>query len=402
MARARFQEGRLGVEGKGSRAHYFVRFRVYLADGKAIQKKVTIGLVSKLSKREATKQKAAIVAKETSQLPEVLAGQRGEMSFESFYQDRFLPLKANWSKAHHKNFIWQMDNYVLPKFGKLAVADVDKVMVQSHLNSLCPKYSKSSIRHVREKLVTVFEEAVEQEFIGRNPAKKTVIPTTARDPKTPVMTLEQLIQLIDSINNVRDKAIFLVGTFCAPRTSEVFGLSWRQFHQSAEGELDENYFLIDQIGYDGEILHTTKTKASKAKVHIGPMTLAAILKLRSEAKDTSPDALLFGSTNKNGRSKKGAPMSAGAWLTKRIQPIADALGIPFKVNFRATRRTASTLVQEHGHSLGSAQGFLRHASPNTTAGHYTISIPENVKLAVNDYEERVFAARKTPKLVRVK
>jgi hypothetical protein len=138
MARARFQEGRLGVEGKGSRAHYFVRFRVYLADGKAVQKKVTIGLVSKLSKREATKQKAAIVAKETSQLPEVLAGQRGEMSFESFYQDRFLPLKANWSKAHHKNFIWQMDNYVLPKFGKLAVADVDKVMVQSHLNSLCP------------------------------------------------------------------------------------------------------------------------------------------------------------------------------------------------------------------------------------------------------------------------
>lgn len=51
MARARFQEGRLGVEGKGSRAHYFVRFRVYLADGKAVQKKVTIGLVSKLSGR---------------------------------------------------------------------------------------------------------------------------------------------------------------------------------------------------------------------------------------------------------------------------------------------------------------------------------------------------------------
>jgi integrase len=402
MARSRFQEGTLGVEGKGNRAHYFVRFRVYLADGSSARKKVTVGLVSKLSKREANKQKAAIVARETSQLPEVLAEQRGEMSFERFYHDRFLPLKADWSKAHHKNFTWQMDNYVLPKFGKLAISDVDKVMVQSHLNSLCPKYSRSSIRHVREKLVTVFEEAVDQEFISKNPAKKTVIPTAARAPKKPIMTVEQLIQLIDGINNVRDRAIFLVGTFCAPRTSEVFGLSWKQFHQSAEGEPVENYFLIDQIGYDGEILHTTKTEASKAKVHIGPMTLAAILKLRAEAKDTSPDALLFGSTNKNGRSKKGAPMSAGAWLTKRVQPIADALGIPFKVNFRATRRTACTLVQEHGHSLASAQGFLRHASPGTTADVYTITVPESVKLAVNDYEERVFAARKTPKLVRVK
>lgn len=95
-------------------------------------------------------------------------------------------------------------------------------------------------------------------------------------------------------------------------------------------------------------------------------------------------------------------MSGGIWLRRRIQPIADALGIPFKVNFRVTRRTAATLVQEHGHSLASAQGFLRHSTPNTTAGVYTQQIPESVKRAVNDYEERVFAARKKPKLTLVK
>jgi len=396
MSRARFQEGTLGVEGKGTRKHYFVRFRVYLADGTSKQKKITIGLFSEMSKREANKEKAAIVARETSQLPAVLQGQRGEMLFEDFYKDRFLPLKAGWSKAHRKNFTWQMDNYVLPKFGKLRVSDVDKVMVQSHLNSLCPAYAKSSIRHVREKLVTVFEEAIEQGSITRNPAKKTVIPTDARPAKQPTMTLAQLIQLIDAITDVRDRAIFLVGTFCAPRTSEVFGLSWKQFHQDADGQ---TYFMIDQIAYDGEIIQTTKTEASKARVHIGPITLAAILKVHSEAKDTSPDALLFASTNKNGRSKKGAPMSAGIWLTKRIQPLADGLGIPFKVNFRVTRRTAATLVQEHGHSLASAQGFLRHSSPNTTAGVYTKSIPESVILAVDDYEQRVLAARKPPLLL---
>jgi hypothetical protein len=38
-----------------------------------------------------------------------------------------------------------------------------------------------------------------------------------------------------------------------------------------------------------------------------------------------------------------------------------------------------------------------------TGKKYSISIPENVKLAVNDYEARVFAARtKKPKLVRIK
>jgi hypothetical protein len=65
----RFQEGTLGIEGKGSTAHYYTRFRVYDADGKSKRKQVTIGLVSKMSKREATKQKAQIVTQQTSQLP---------------------------------------------------------------------------------------------------------------------------------------------------------------------------------------------------------------------------------------------------------------------------------------------------------------------------------------------
>jgi integrase len=96
-------------------------------------------------------------------------------------------------------------------------------------------------------------------------------------------------------------------------------------------------------------------------------------------------------------------MYADTWLQKKIQPIAKALGVKFHVNFRATRRTASTLVQENGDSLASAQSLLRHASPHTTAAVYTKPIPESVKVAVNSYEDRVFAARpKPPKLERVK
>jgi len=402
VARARFQEGTLLITGSGPRAKYCVKYRVYDTEGGSVQKKGTIGLVSQMSKRAATKKKAEIVTKGTSQLPEPVGdGNKADMTFERFYQDRFLVLKANWSKAHHKNFMWQMDNYVLPKFGSMAIGTIDKVMVQAALNGLSPRYSKSTIRHVREKLVAVLEEAVEQEFINRNPAKKSTIPTEARAPKQPILTEKQLISLIDKIPDAKDKALFLVGTFCAPRTSEAFGLSWRQFHHSEE--TGEAYFMIDQIAFEGEILDTTKNKASKAKVHIGPRTLAAVLQLQKESKDTSPDALIFGSTNKNGRAKKGAPMSPGIWLRKRIQPIADALGIPFKVNFRATRRTAATLVQENGDSLATAQAFLRHSSPNTTAGVYSKPIPEAVKRAVNAYEERVYAARPAkPKLTRVK
>jgi integrase len=401
MARARFQEGSLIIVGAGSKARYCVQYRIYDVAGKSRFKKESIGLVSKMSKREANKKKAEIVSRGTSQLPEPVGGNKADMTFETFYRERFLILKANWSKAHRKNSIWQMDNYVLPRFGSLAIGSIDKVMVQAALNSLSPRYSKSTIRHVREKLVAVFEEAVEQEFINRNPAKKSTIPTEARAPKQPIITPEQLIQLIDKLTDARDKAIFLIGTFCAMRTSEVFGLSWKQFHHNkAKGE---SYLMIDQIAFEGEVLLTTKNDASEAKVPIGGRTLKAILQLQKELKDTSPDALLFGSTNKNGRSKVGAPMYPGIWLRKKIQPIADELGIPFRVNFRATRRTASTMVQDNGGSLATAQFLLRHASPGTTAAVYTKPVPESVKRAVKDYEDLVYASRvKKPKSLRAK
>jgi hypothetical protein len=77
MARIRYQEGTLEIEGKGLAAHYYTRFRIYDVDGNSRRKQVSIGLVSKLSRREANKRKAEIVAEQTSQLPKILAAQKG-------------------------------------------------------------------------------------------------------------------------------------------------------------------------------------------------------------------------------------------------------------------------------------------------------------------------------------
>jgi integrase len=398
MARARFQEGTLGIEGKGAAAHYYTRFRVYDVDGNSKRKQVTIGLVSKMSKREANKRKAEIVALQTSQLPAVLAAQKSEMLFETFYRERFLVMKSGWSEPHRQSFTFIMDRFVLPQFGTLAIGSIDKVQVQGRLNSLTPTYSQSTIKHVRTKMVEVFEEALEQEFINRNPASRTSIPSGAREPEQPILTEAQLIGIIDKLTDARDKAIFLTGTFCAMRTSEIFGLPWSNFCESDEE--GQRYFMVNQIAYRGQRYKRTKNDASKSRLPIGARTLAAILQWKKESPDTSPDALIFPSTNKNGRSKKGAPMSPGIWLQKKIHPIAEKLEVPFKVNFRATRRTAASMVQEHGAALATAQSFLRHASPNTTASVYSKPIPESVKVAVNSYEDLVYAARPKPATLR--
>lgn len=217
-----------------------------------------------------------------------------------------------------------MDTFVLPKFGDLPINGIDKVMVQARLN-LGPDYSQSTIKPVRTQMVEVFEEAVEQEFISRNPATKTNVPSSAREPPQPILSEEQLIGIIDKLTDARDKAIFLTGTFCAMRTSEVFGLPWKNFLHDEDGQ---SYFMVSQFAYRGKQFKRTKTDSSKERVPIGDRTLKAILQWHKECKDTSPNALIFPSTNKNGRSKKGAPMCPGIWLQKKIYTISDALGIP--------------------------------------------------------------------------
>jgi hypothetical protein len=67
----------------------------------------------------------------------------------------------------------------------------------------------------------------------------------------------------------------LPSTFCALRTSEAFGLPWRNFHYDEKKKTA--YFLIDQIAFEGEIFKRTKNAAGEAQVHIGPRTLKAVL-----------------------------------------------------------------------------------------------------------------------------
>jgi hypothetical protein len=217
MARSKFQEGSMFIEGEAAKRKYVTRFRVYDLDGGFIKKKVTLRLVSSLSKRDANRLRTEVVAKYTAQLPQATMANKAEMTFEKFYNERFLPLKTHWSEPHSESFKYVIDSFVLPKFGKLAISTIDKVMVQSRLNSLVPGYSESTISHVRRKMVEVFEEAVEQEYINRNPATKTKMPAGAREPEQPVLSEEQLIGIIDKLTDAKDKAIFLTGTFCAMR-----------------------------------------------------------------------------------------------------------------------------------------------------------------------------------------
>ena len=316
--------------------------------------------------------------------------ERPQVTLRQFYESRFLPLKVNWSEAYRSSFTNMVENRILPILGNVLLVAIDKLRCQILLNQMnSANYSGSYIRHARAALKDIFTEAVEQGYLLKSPARKLEIPKMAKKKESNIASEEQLLGLMERICDPKDKALFMVGVFCALRSSETFALPWRNYHPSSLS--GESYFFIDQIAYRGKIVRQVKTDASKARVPIPDMILPFLEAWRNQCLDTSPDALMFPSSRRDRRRDGGMAMWPGQWLKDKLHVHRETLGLPFNITFRVLRRTASSIIQ--GERLGTeadVQALLRHSSPSTTRDLYTKPITQNVKRAANSYAELVF------------
>ncbi len=116
--------------------------------------------------------------------------------------------------------------HVLPKFGKTLITKIDKIELQKHLNTLAESFSRSLVKKVLIQYRAIMEEAVEQELVVKNPARKLSMPPT-RKPCGRFLTLEEFDSLIANLE-FRDRLI--VRMFCAMglgfRPRELFALRW--------------------------------------------------------------------------------------------------------------------------------------------------------------------------------
>jgi hypothetical protein len=135
-----------------------------------------LGLKSELRKWEAEKLKE-IIERETGTLT---AKPDLNVTLSWFWQNRFLPLQVGWRDSTRNAVIYTMDRQVLPAFGNVPVANLRRFDLQTYLNNLAAKYSKTLVDKAKTWIRAVLEEVVEQEYLVKNPARKLTIPPTRR------------------------------------------------------------------------------------------------------------------------------------------------------------------------------------------------------------------------------
>ncbi len=115
------------------------------------------------------------------------------VTFEWFVNNRYLPLKeADWREetAKVKKHLIQTD--LVDTFGEARLENIDKFSLQTHLNRLAQTRSRDRVLQVRAYLQAIFAEAVDQDFIGKDPARTIKVPAHLKETDKTVLNWDQL------------------------------------------------------------------------------------------------------------------------------------------------------------------------------------------------------------------
>jgi integrase len=191
---------------------------------------VILGLRSQMSKGEA---REALQREITKQLGHAGSANRimndGSVTFSWFVNNRFIPLKeAVWKDetAKTKKLLIQRD--LTDVLGDVPLVNFDKFSLQLHLNKLASTRSKDRVLQMRAYLRDIFAEAVDQDFLVKDPARKVKVPSQLRDTDTTTLTWDQLRLALMELG-LRDRILLELDMTNALRPSELLAFRWKCF-----------------------------------------------------------------------------------------------------------------------------------------------------------------------------
>src|SRR3984957_5547156 len=337
---------------------------------------VVLGLKSQMKASEAREALERELTKQTGQTGPNAGRVMNDSSvtFGWFVRNRFFPLKeAHWKEktAKVKKLLIQQD--LIEEFEDVPLENFDKFTLQVHLNKLARTRSKDRVLQMRAYLRDIFAEAADQDFLGKDPARKVKVPSQQRDADKTILTWDQLRMALSELS-VRERLVLERDMTNALRPSELFGLRWKSFNQAA------STMCVTETVYKGNIRPWGKTRRSLAAVHLPKDLVAKVAEWKQQSPDSSPDAFIF-------PNQDGGFLDTDNYRKRVLHKLARNLELP-KLTFRVTRRTNATLAQKKG-TVKDVQGVLRPSRAATTTDVYMQEIPASVQATVDSINEEL-------------
>ena len=134
------------------------------------------------------------------------------------------------------------------------------------------------MKHARSYMKSIFAEAVEQDFLLKDPTRGIKIPRNLREKDKTTLTWHQLRAVLAGVTT-RDRMVLTLEMTDALRPSELFALRWRSF----DGRLNS------ETVYRGKIRPFGKTEKSLGDVLLPKGMVDDLWLWKQECPDSSPD-----------------------------------------------------------------------------------------------------------------
>lgn len=348
-----------------------------------------LGAKSKMTKHQAQDLLEQILSQKTGGTTEPRADER-IVTLGWFTRTRFFPLRegSSWKESTAASRKSAIEHDILAKLGDVPMEQIDKFMLQTHLNHLARRLSAGRVMHARFYLKAIFEEAIDQDFVKKNPARKLLLPKELRPVNKTTLTWDELRLVLASVP-LRDRILLALEMTETFRPSELFALKWSGF------DMDRGTLTVNQTAYRGKLRDYGKTRKSLRTVHVPEGMVDELCRWRQQCPDPSPEAFVFPNARKRNGARRNGFIRTDNYRARVLKPLAKKLGLP-KLNFQVLRRTMATLAQNKG-GVKDVQEILGHSKADTTVNVYMQSIEESVKKTQDSIYAELTAG---PKLVR--
>jgi len=357
MRKSRYQQGSV----RKQRGRWM---GMWWVDGK--RKSRTIGLIKDMTKSEAREVVADIV--------ERLQAERSAdriWRFGEFVNEVYFPFYARkWKRSTRDNNVNRVLVHLVSVFKNRNVASLRREELQDLLDAKAKALSFSVVDRLRWDLKQVFDMAIAEGIVERNPALLLFTPKEAKKPVRRAMTLEE-VRCYFAVLNLRERLIVKLAIFAGMRPGEIFALKW--------GKLTTTYADVTQRIYRGEI-DTPKTDNSVRRAALSAGLLQEIEQWRATSLVTLDDAWVF-------PSERMTPLSKDNCWRRSILPRLQGVGLSW-ANFLVMRRTHSTLMKTLGVDPKLVADQLGHTL-DVNQNVYTQSPVAMRQEALNKLEERL-------------
>lgn len=127
----------------------------------------------------------------------------GKSLLRYFVESYYKPTRVEGRRAATQRSCTQaLAYYVVPELGDVPIGEVQKPTLITFLNKLARRYSKTVVQQCRYHIQAIFDEALEADWIYKNPARKLPMPD-CKEPDQPYMEKEEFLKLCDELPSLR-------------------------------------------------------------------------------------------------------------------------------------------------------------------------------------------------------